>query len=56
VSANDELEVMITPSSVVPVLTFLRDHSTAQFQQLMDITVIDVPTREFRFEVGENLV
>jgi len=32
VSHGNELEVLIAPEGVVPVITFLRDHSNAQFQ------------------------
>lgn len=31
--------------------SFLKDHHNAQFASLADLTAIDVPTREFRFEV-----
>lgn len=42
---------MIHPEGVLPVLTFLRDHTTAQFRNLIDLTAVDVPTRQNRFEV-----
>ncbi len=48
---KDELTVYIIPSSVVPVLTFLRDHTQCQYKSVMDITAVDYPTRNFRFEV-----
>jgi hypothetical protein len=38
----------------VPVLTFLRDHTQCQFKQIADITAVDFPTREKRFEVRER--
>lgn len=47
----DELEVMIHPDGVVPVLTFLRDHTNAQFRNMIDLTAVDIPTRQNRFEV-----
>jgi NADH dehydrogenase (ubiquinone) Fe-S protein 3 len=34
-----------------PVPSFLKDHHNSQFASLADITAIDVPTREYRFEV-----
>lgn len=43
---------MIHPDGVVPVLTFLRDHTNAQFRNMIDLTAVDVPTRENRFEVA----
>ena len=32
-------------------MAILRDHTNAQFKNLMELTAIDVPKREFRFEV-----
>ncbi|PIK58098.1 putative NADH dehydrogenase [Apostichopus japonicus] len=52
----NELEVMIHPEGVIPVMTFLRDHQNAQFKSLADITAIDVPTRPYRFEIIYNLL
>lgn len=51
VSTGDELEVLVHPDGVLPVLTFLRDHTNAQFTNFIDVCGVDVPTREFRFEV-----
>jgi len=56
VTQHDELELLIQPEGVVPVLTFLRDHTSAQYKQLLDITAVDVPTRVNRFEVVYNLL
>lgn len=42
---------MIHPDGVIPVLTFLRDHSNAQFRNMIDLTAVDIPTRQNRFEV-----
>jgi len=55
-TAGDELEVLIAPSGVVPVMSFLKNHVNAQFGSLVDIAGVDVPTREFRFEVVYNLL
>jgi len=55
-TAGNELEVLITPQGVLPVLQFLKDHHTAQFASLADIAGMDVPSREFRFEVIYNLL
>lgn len=49
---KDELVLYIAPESVIPVLTFLRDHTQCQFKQISDITAVDYPTREHRFEVS----
>ena len=52
VTHGNELEILIHPEGVVPVLTFLRDHTNSQFRQLADMTVVDVPRRVFRFEAS----
>lgn len=56
VSHGTELEILIAPEGVVPVLTFLRDHTMTQFKQLIDITAVDWPSKPYRFEVVYNLL
>lgn len=51
ITSTDELEVLIAPEGVLPVLQFLKDHHNAQFASLSDITAVDVPSRKYRFEV-----
>lgn len=53
-TSGDELEVLIAPDGVVPVLQFLKDHHSAQFASLVDIAGMDVPSRKYRFEVSER--
>lgn len=53
---KDELTIFIPPSGVIPVITFLRDHTAAEFTQVSDITAVDFPTRENRFEVVYNML
>ena len=53
---KDELTLYIPPSGVVPVLTFLRDHSQCQFKSVVDISGVDYPEREKRFEVVYHLL
>lgn len=55
-TAGNELEVLIPPEGVVPVLSFLKDHHAAQFTNLVDIAGMDVPTRPYRFEIIYNLL
>merc|ERR1712110_436013 len=55
-TAGDELEVLIAPEGLLPVMTFLKDHHNAQFANLVDITGVDMPTREYRFEIVYNLL
>jgi len=53
---KDELTLYIPPSGVVPVLTFLRDHSQCQFKGCMDVSGADYPDRDKRFEVVYHLL
>jgi len=53
---KDELTLYIAPSAIVPVLTFLRDHAQCQFKALMDVSGVDFPEREKRFEVVYHLL
>uniref|UniRef100_A0A7J7X1H3 NADH dehydrogenase [ubiquinone] iron-sulfur protein 3, mitochondrial n=1 Tax=Pipistrellus kuhlii TaxID=59472 RepID=A0A7J7X1H3_PIPKU len=55
VSCFNELEICIHPDGVIPVLTFLRDHTNAQFRSLADLTAVDIPTRQNRFEVSQKV-
>lgn len=48
---GNELEVLIAPDGIVPVLQFLKDHHQCQFASLADMGAMDVPSRENRFEV-----
>jgi NADH dehydrogenase (ubiquinone) Fe-S protein 3 len=52
----DELEILIHPDGVLPVLSFLKDHTNAQFTNLSDICGLDIPTRQYRFEIVYNLL
>jgi len=51
VANGDELEIFIHPDGIVPTISFLKDHHNAQFLNITDITAIDVPTRDYRFEI-----
>ncbi|GJE87773.1 NADH-quinone oxidoreductase subunit C [Phanerochaete sordida] len=53
---KDELTLYVGPTAVIPVLTFLRDHSQCQFKSVMDITAVDFPERDKRFEVVYNML
>lgn len=55
-TAGDELEVLIAPEGIIPVLQFLKDHHNAQFTNMVDIAGMDVPSRQNRFEVIYNLL
>lgn len=55
-TSGDELEALIAPEGVLPVLQFLKDHHQAQFENLVDIAGMDVPSRPNRFEIIYNLL
>lgn len=52
IATGDELEVLIAPEGVLPVLQFLKDHHNCQFTNLSDLCAVDVPQRSNRFEVN----
>jgi NADH dehydrogenase (ubiquinone) Fe-S protein 3 len=54
VTSNNELEILIHPDGVVPVLSFLRENHRTQFHSFIDITAVDVPSRQYRFEVSST--
>lgn len=56
ITSGDELELLIPPEGVLPVLQFLKDHHNAQFANLVDIAGMDVPSRQKRFEIIYNLL
>ena len=56
VIARGELSMRCRPSSVIRVLTFLRDDSQCHFKALMDLCGADYPQRDERFEVVYNLL
>ena len=53
---HEELALTVHPDKVVPMLTYLRDHSNTQYKLVMDICGVDYPSREARFEVVYNLL
>lgn len=55
-TAGDELELLIVPEGIVPVLQFLKDHHNAQFSNLVDIAGMDVLSRPYRFEIIYNIL
>ncbi|RMD44037.1 hypothetical protein DV735_g1115, partial [Chaetothyriales sp. CBS 134920] len=53
---KDELALHITPTGVVPVFTFLKYHTAAEYTMIADITAVDYPTKQYRFEVVYNML
>jgi len=56
ITSTDELEVMIHPEGILPVLSFLRENQKTQFHSFINVTAVDVPTRPYRFEISYNLL
>ena len=54
--AHGELTIMTTASDIVKVMTFLRDDERCQFWSIVDVTAIDWPSRERRFDVVYHLL
>ncbi len=54
--ANGELTLTTDPESVIGLLTFLRDDPRCAFVALTDISGVDWPAREKRFDVVYHLL
>ncbi|MEM8915462.1 MAG: NADH-quinone oxidoreductase subunit C [Pseudomonadota bacterium] len=50
------LVARVSRNAVVRLLTWLRDDSRTDFAQLIDVTAVDYPSREERFEVCYQLL
>nr|CAG4641147.1 EOG090X0BXY [Eulimnadia texana] len=55
-TGTNELEILIAPEGVIPVIQFLKDNHLCQFTSLSDLGAMDVPSREYRFEIFYNLL
>ncbi|USW48146.1 Putative NADH:ubiquinone oxidoreductase, 30kDa subunit, NADH dehydrogenase, subunit C [Septoria linicola] len=53
---KDELTIYIPPAAVIPTFSFLKYHTAAEFTCIADITAVDYPTRDQRFEVVYNML
>ena len=54
IEANDhfgQLQVSVTPGSLVNLIDFVKNDESCQFRQLTDIAGVDYPERENRFDV-----
>ncbi len=54
--ALGELALITDAAHIVPLLQFLRDDENTRFEQLIDVTAVDYPSRVARFEVVYNLL
>jgi len=52
----DELTVTVHATQIIAVLNFLRKDASCRFRQLMDITAVDYPQRQPRFDVVYHLL
>ncbi|MCJ1229688.1 NADH-ubiquinone oxidoreductase 30.4 kDa subunit, mitochondrial [Toensbergia leucococca] len=53
---KDELTIYIAPAGVIPVISFLKYHTAAEYTMVADITAVDYPTKSQRFEIVYNLL
>ena len=53
---SGELVLIVPHTLVFQLLTFLKLHTNSQYKVLADMTVIDYPEKEKRFEVVYNLL
>ena len=54
--AYGELSVTVQAADIVKVATFLRDDAACQFISIIDVTAVDRPSRERRFDVVYHLL
>jgi NADH-quinone oxidoreductase subunit C len=54
--SHGELTVTVTQASLVSFLGFLKTDATCRFSTLVDITAVDYPARERRFDVVYHLL
>jgi NADH dehydrogenase (ubiquinone) Fe-S protein 3 len=51
VISKEEVTIYTSPEYLVPLMTFLKTHTNSQYEMLQDITAVDYPERDKRFEV-----
>jgi NADH-quinone oxidoreductase subunit C len=54
--AFNQLTVTVEPSRIVEVVTYLRDDAACRFVNFTDVTAVDYPEREKRFDVVYHLL
>ena len=54
--AFNQLTVMVLPEKIVEVVRYLRDDPGCRFVSLTDVTAVDYPGREKRFDVVYHLL
>lgn len=53
---KDELTLHVLPASIPTTLELLRDHKDCRYKQLMELTAVDWPTQQDRFELIYSLL
>jgi len=53
---KDELVIYIPPAGVIPVFSFLKYNTAAEFTFVSNVTAVDFPTKDQRFEIVYNLL
>ncbi len=53
---NGELTIRAVPAEIVAVMTFLHDDPRCQFLSFIDVTAVDWPQRDARFDVVYHLL
>ena len=51
-----ELNIEVAPSNIIAFIEFLKTDSSCRFSTLVDITAVDYPGREKRFDVVYHLL
>lgn len=51
INSCNELEILIHPDGVIPVLSFLKENHRTQYHSFISATAVDVPSRPYRFEL-----
>lgn len=50
------MTIYVPPAGIIPTFTFLKYHTAAEYTQISDITAVDYPTKDQRFEVVYNML
>lgn len=53
---KNEIIIYIYPQYITPFFSFLKDHINSQFKVMIDLTAVDYPSRNARFEIVYNLL
>ena len=56
VVAFGELTLTVVPEKLIETVTFLRDDPSCLFVSFIDLTAVDYPTRDKRFDVVTHLL